>query len=82
MSRSANTTKWICQLAMVRSMLIVPHDKLRALDAQHQLTVYYRNILRELAAVFTPFESVTHCIRGDRVVIGSMIVPRVRINIG
>ena len=67
------------QMAMVRTILNVHEDKLRALDTQHQLTAYDRNILRDLIEVLTPFQSATHCVQGDRVVTGSMVVPCVRI---
>ena len=46
---------------------------------QHQLTLYDRNILRDLIDNLTPFESATHCVQGDRVVTGGMVIPCVQI---
>ena len=77
--QTANATRWNSQLAMVRSILNIPDEKLRSLDTQHQLTAYDRNILKDLIEVLTPFESATHCVQGDWVVTGSMVVPCVRI---
>ena len=45
----------------------------------HQLTLYDQNILRDSTDILTPFESATHCLQGDRVVTGNMVVPCVRI---
>ena len=77
--QTANATQWNLQLAMVRSILNIPDEKLRSLDTQHQFTAYDRNILKDLIEVLTPFKSATHCVQGDRVVTGSMVVPCVRI---
>ena len=60
---------------MVRSILRIPEAKLRSLDTQHQLTLYDRNTLRDLIDILTPLECATHCVRGARVVTGSMVVP-------
>ena len=75
--QSANATRWSSQLAMVRSILPVPEETL--LSTQHQLTAHDRNVLKDLTEILTPFESATHCIQGNNVVAGSMVVPCVRV---
>ena len=74
--QTANATQWNLQLAIVRSILNIPDEKLRSLDTQHQFTAYDQNILKDLIEVLTPFKSVS---RVTGVVTGSMVVPCVRI---
>ena len=64
---------------MVRLILRIPADRLHSLDMQHQLTLYDWNILTDFIDILTPFESATHCLQGDGVVTGSMVVPCFRI---
>ena len=77
--QTANATRWNSQLAMVRSILAVPAEKLRELNTPQQLTAYDRRILEDLMEILTPFESATHHVQGDQVVTGSMVVPCVKV---
>ena len=66
--QAASVTRWNSQLSMVRSILRIPEDKLRSLDTQYQLTLYDRNILKDMIDILTPFESATNCVRGQSIV--------------
>lgn len=75
--QAANTTRWNSQLAMIRSLLRAPEEKLQQLDCP-QLTKYDRNILGELSEILSPFETATHLLQGQNCVTASLVVPCVR----
>ena len=55
----ANATCWNSQLKMICSILAADPQKLDALEDAPKVTLYERNILKDLIEILTPFEEAT-----------------------
>lgn len=73
----ANATCWNSQLKMLRSIVVVPSDKLDSLDTQ-KLTAYERNVIKEIIEVLTPFEEATDCAQVENYPSAGYVLPCIR----
>lgn len=72
-----NATRWNSEVKSIKSILKVPEDKLKLLDAP-QLTVYDRKILQDMVTVLYPFQEATDLTQGENVVTASFAIPCIR----
>lgn len=77
---TANTTRWNCEVKMIRSVLQIPPDKLDQLDLGKvlKLTLYERNCLQDICDILVPFEEATDITQGDKIVTCSIVVSCIR----
>ena len=70
----ANQTRWNSQLKMVQSILKIPIEKLNMLNTPI-LSLYERNVLKELLDILSPFEEATDLAQLGNHVNSGFIIP-------